>query len=105
MPEIKAGVLTTGKKWHIVLCAKPDSNLIEGKHLILECVDQLKPDQLTLGELTELRLIAFQVAEELATEPGRWRLDFNGPAAAIRGHFHAHIKLPSGQDKLARLAG
>ena len=99
------GRLSTGRKWHLVTCTGPDSNLIEGQHLILEGVDQPTPDEFVIDELNEMRIFAFKLAEELASEPGRWRVDFNGPAVATQKHFHAHIKLPKGKDKLARLVG
>ncbi len=105
MEEIRRGRLTNGKEWHIMLCRNPDSNLKEGTHLILEGVGQPTPADLTPEELDELRLLAFRLADELAYEPGRWRVDFNGPAVATQRHFHAHIKLPRGQDKLTRLVG
>ena len=105
MEAVKRGKLTTGKDWHCVPCAKPDGGLIEGRHIILETVNQDRPDNLLPEELTELRLLAFKLADELASEPGRWRVDFNGPNVATSAHFHAHIKLPAGQDKLARLVG
>jgi len=91
--------------WHVLQCAKPDTNLKEGRHLILEGVNQPAPNDLTTEELTEFRVLTFTLAEEFASEPGRWRIDFNGPAVATQKHFHAHIKLPAGQDKLARLVG
>lgn len=103
--EVYRGVLGSGREWHLVVCAKPDAALVEGKHLILEGVGQPTPGDLSLEELNELRLLAFQIAEQYANEPGRWRVDFNGPAAATQKHFHAHIKLPAGQDKLSRLVG
>ena len=103
--EIRRGQLTTGREWHLIPCRKPDANLVEGKHLILEGVGQPTPEQLTAEELAELQLLTFRLAEELASKPGRWRVDFNGPGAAERAWFHAHIKLPAGQDKLARLTG
>lgn len=104
--EVRTGRLLLGtREWHLVTCRNPDGNLISGKHLILEGVGQPTPDDLTLEELRELRLLAFDLAEELASEPGRWRVDFNGPTTATQRHFHAHIKLPAGNDKLARLVG
>jgi len=103
--EVETGSLSTGLKWHLVLSAKPDSNLIEGRHLILEGVDQQSPNEISPDELGELRLLAFRLAEKFASEPGHWRLDFNGPAISTQKHFHAHIKLPKGKDKLARLVG
>lgn len=106
--EIKREKLVTsetGREWHLVECARPDSNLKEGKHFILEVVGQPPAKELTHPELTELRILAFQLADELASGPGRWRVDFNGEAVGTRPHFHCHIKLPKGADKLAQLVG
>lgn len=103
--EIRIDELSTGRKWHLVMCAKPDNDLIEGKHFILEGLGQPTPDDLTRKELNELRLLAFDLADELASEPGRWRVDFNGSTVATQRHFHAHLKLPAGNDRLARLVG
>lgn len=108
MPEqekVRKGTLSSGREWHIMVCRKPDSNLVEGRHLILEGVGQPTPEQLSPEELTELRLLTFKLAEEFASEPGKWRVDFNGPNVATQPFFHAHIKLPAGKDKLARLVG
>lgn len=102
---LRCGKLSTGRDWHLVFCTNPDRNLIEGEHLILECVGQPAPHELTPEELQEIRLLAFKLADELASKSGWWRVDFNGPAQATQRHFHAHIKLPSGNDKLARLVG
>lgn len=103
--EIKTGALSSGREWHIVPCAKPDSGIKEGEHLILEGVGQPTPEDLTLPELIEFRTLAFSLAEELAIEPGRWRVDANGPRVATQSHLHFHIKLPAGSDKLSRLVG
>ena len=105
MSEERRGQLKTGKEWHLVECANPDNSLKEGSHLILETVKQYRPEELSPEELSEIRLLAFQLADEQATEPGKWRVDFNGPKVGTSAHFHAHIKLPKGQDKLARLVG
>lgn len=104
-PCVCRGALATGREWHLVVCARPDADLVAGRHLILECVGQPTPAELTPAELNELRLLAFQLAEQYASEPGRWRVDFNGPTVAVRGHFHAHLKLPAGTDQLTRLVG
>jgi hypothetical protein len=103
--EMEKGTLSSGREWHLVLCREPDVNLVNGRHLILEGVGQPTPDQLIPKELAEIRLLTFKLAEELASEPGRWRVDFNGPSVATQKHFHAHIKLPAGGDKLSRLVG
>ncbi len=103
--DIRNGCLSTGRAWHVVPCAKPDNGIKEGKHLILEGLNQPTPDELTPDELAEFRMLAFSLAEELAVEPGRWRVDANGPKIATRSHLHFHLKLPAGNDKLARLVG
>ena len=103
--EIEKGKLSTSREWRLILSESSDHNLKEGKHFILEVVGQLTPAELTLQELNELRLLVFKLAEQLATETGRWRVDFNGPAVATAKHWHAHIKLPAGKDKLERLVG
>lgn len=99
------GALSSGRRWHVVDCAKPDNGIKEGKHLILEGIGQPRPEDITLPELIEFRALAFSLAEGLAIEPGRWRVDANGPKIATRSHLHFHIKLPAGSDKLARLVG
>ncbi|MCX6722148.1 MAG: hypothetical protein NTY04_03080 [Candidatus Staskawiczbacteria bacterium] len=73
--------------------------------MILELGRQLKWAGLTQEERSELRLLAFALAEKLACEPGRYRVDANGPAIGTNPHFHMHIKLPAGDDELARLVG
>lgn len=103
--EVKRGMLSTGREWHVVLCRRPDSSLVEGRHLILEGVGEPTPNEFTPLELNELRLLAFSIAEEMANEPGRWRVDFNGSLVGVRPHFHAHLKLPAGNDELGRLTG
>lgn len=104
--EIQRGkLLCSGRPWHVVVCARPDSKLNQGKHLIIEMVEQNQPKDLSEEELTELRLLTFSLAEEMAEKPGRWRVDFNGPAVCTSPHWHAHIKLPFGDDKLAQLVG
>lgn len=105
MDEIKVGTLSSGRKWHVVECRKPDNGIKEGKHLMLEGVGQPAPEDFTQEELKEFRLLAFSLAEELAIEPGRWRVDANGPKIATRSHLHYHLKFPAGSDKLARLVG
>lgn len=103
--EVCKSTLTTGREWHLITCRKPDSSIKEGKHLILEGVGQPTFDELSAKEKQELQLLTFDLAEELASEPGRWRVDFNGPGVCTRPHWHAHIKLPAGQDELPRLVG
>lgn len=103
--DIQTGYLSSGRAWHVVLCAKPDNGIKEGKHLILEGVGQPTPKELTPAELKEFHLLAFELAEKLAIESGRWRVDANGPGVATSNHLHFHLKLPAGSDKLARLVG
>ena len=98
-------LISSGRPWHIVQCARPDSHIKEGRHLILEMTEQLTAKELTVEELEELCKMTFNMAQELASEPDRWRVDFNGPALVTRKHWHAHIKLPAGADELARLVG
>lgn len=105
MEEVERGKLCGGREWHLIKCRKPDSDLREGEHLILECVGQPAQEELALAELAEFRILAFLLADRFASEKGRWRVDFNGPALATRPWLHAHIKLPAGKDKLARLVG
>lgn len=109
MPEevimVTSGALSSKREWQLVVCAKPDERLVDGRHLILVGAGQPTPEELTPEELREFRLLAFDLAEAFASEPGRWRVDFNGPGVATRPHIHIHIKLPAGGDKLARLVG
>lgn len=105
MADVETGALKNNRPWRLVECDAPNAAIKEGKHLILTLEREGKPpEDATREELDEFRLLAFDLAEKYASEPGKWRTCFNGPAAAKRkGHWHCHLLLPKGSDELPRL--
>ena len=113
--EVLRGQLASGRLWHVVHSHKKNSRIVEGEHLILEGVGSPVPhdpgsteeNMLTQEEDNELCLLAPELAQRLSSRPGfnpkAWRTIRNGPECSTAKHWHTHILLPKGSDRLARV--
>jgi len=113
--EALCGQLASGRLWHVVHSHRKNSRIVEGEHLILEGVGSPLPydaepkeaNKLTRQEEEELCLLAPELAQRLSSRPGfnpkAWRTIRNGPQCSTAKHWHTHILLPKGKDKLVRV--
>lgn len=92
------GVLLNGRRWKLVESGK--SAVIKGRHLILLFEDESTGSE---KEMMEMMTVAMQLAWENVIENGRYRIAVNGPNVAKAKHFHIHLIIPAGEDKLPRL--
>jgi len=95
---IESGFLNNGEGWEMIESRK--SCVAEGSHFVLQFVD-LKEDP-SDDEIAEMMAVAIFLAKDIMVEDGRWKVALNGEEESTRKHFHVHIIIPVGDDKLPR---
>ena len=95
---MKKGKFGHDKMWELVESRR--KAVKEGMHFILHPIGDPK---LTSEEKKELLSIAFDLANEYAVQPGRYRIALNGPGQATQATFHIHLIFPAGSDELPRI--
>ena len=100
---IRHGVLSSGRAWKVAFSRR---SAVEGKgtHYVLSFVGESSIEETPFADQKEALGVALEVARELSAAIclGNFRIEFNGPFAAVRSHFHVHIICVEANVKLRR---